>query len=664
MPNSEPEMPRGGHSLVGVDSSKLVVFGGASSNKFYGPEVHVLVFSGENTPTWRRFDSTDGPAPRCRHSAAFDGRSMKIFGGRGQHRTIFDDTWSWNCGSWRQLSGGPRPNARLDASMVAIGGSCVLFGGRNATTTFQDLWVLQQDLWTEPILLGDPPKPRFGNVLVPIDDRAIVVLGGTPVVENDEREAEEVDADKDSCLDALAASVFSSESEKTAGRSSLCDDVIRKKAATLDAMIRVHRAPHFFAVARPLDAKLLDLRNGCWRRHDFNVKKSPAFFIPNAASLGAGRAIVAGAEDGYVQPYIFNGGLWTSPSAKGTLREHEPRMRRLVCLRKHIHARKREVKDAARSVGVAKVEKNLCVVAADSTVVPEEDDYKGLLQIVEPPDATREACVAVLGMRVFVYGGFCMNKSGDATIHVLNLESEAEERDRHKVEFYDGLELARQQREAEDHRYAAHVAALASIALDSLAARRATEMAMMRNEEIRSCLPPLTEAPVVHFRHANREAIWLRWDAVERDATGRRVKRVKYVLSMARSREQPHKGNTFRHHRDKRKKDAEDQWSVVYVGEDPEYVVEGLGARDVFRGKKEQAVARDCWWYKFKLHTLGTEYGWDRATEQVIADWSQPSRPSRAISIRHRNAGENDTQNENEESTVIFEGVGRGQHYT
>ena len=96
-----------------------------------------------------------------------DGRSALLFGGR-DGTTVFGDLWSYDLGSdaWTELSPGAGPEARFGHEAVWVDGvGLVVFAGQSGATFFNDLWAYDPAAatWTELPGSGDVPVSRYGT---------------------------------------------------------------------------------------------------------------------------------------------------------------------------------------------------------------------------------------------------------------------------------------------------------------------------------------------------------------------------------------------------------------------------------------------------------------------------------------------------------------------
>lgn len=82
---------------------------------------------------------------------------------------------------WSELDGAGGPPAREDHTWTVVGdgSTALLFGGRDGSTVYGDLWAfdLQADAWTS-IETGGGPAARFGHEAVWVDGIGLVVFAG------------------------------------------------------------------------------------------------------------------------------------------------------------------------------------------------------------------------------------------------------------------------------------------------------------------------------------------------------------------------------------------------------------------------------------------------------------------------------------------------------
>ena len=119
-------------------------------------------------PAWASIDAA-GPAAREDHTWTVDpgGTTAYLFGGR-DGSTIFADLWAYDLGTdaWTELDSGSPPPGRFghEAAWVPDIG-LVVFAGQAGATFFNDLWAYDpaEDTWTSLPSQGDVPVARYGS---------------------------------------------------------------------------------------------------------------------------------------------------------------------------------------------------------------------------------------------------------------------------------------------------------------------------------------------------------------------------------------------------------------------------------------------------------------------------------------------------------------------
>jgi hypothetical protein len=123
------------------------------------------------TGEWARL-AVAGPAPAAREAHTWtvdpDGRIAYLFGGR-DGSTVFGDLWRFDLstGGWEELHpGGEKPPARFGQNAVwLVGKGLVVFAGQASSGFFNDLWLYDplSASWSELPAGGAPPIPRYGS---------------------------------------------------------------------------------------------------------------------------------------------------------------------------------------------------------------------------------------------------------------------------------------------------------------------------------------------------------------------------------------------------------------------------------------------------------------------------------------------------------------------
>jgi hypothetical protein len=106
------------------------------------------------------------PAARSHAAMSYLFNSLVLmFGGRGANGAVLGDTWYGGGSSWNPISTSNAPAAREGAAMAPSFGMVLLFGGRDAATTFGDTWAFQANSWL-PLPLGTTTPPaRYGHAM-------------------------------------------------------------------------------------------------------------------------------------------------------------------------------------------------------------------------------------------------------------------------------------------------------------------------------------------------------------------------------------------------------------------------------------------------------------------------------------------------------------------
>jgi hypothetical protein len=120
---------------------------------------------------WARL-AVVGPAPKARDAHTWtvdpDGRMAYLFGGR-DGSTVFGDLWRFDvsAGHWEELrTSGQAPSARFGQNAVWLPGKGLLvFAGQSSGGFFNDLWLYDpiSARWTKLPAGGAPPIPRYGS---------------------------------------------------------------------------------------------------------------------------------------------------------------------------------------------------------------------------------------------------------------------------------------------------------------------------------------------------------------------------------------------------------------------------------------------------------------------------------------------------------------------
>ena len=179
--------PRNGHAMA-FDTGKryAVLFGGRYSS---GPgedeplaDTWMLDSSGDD---WSDVTASGAPLPRYGHAMAFDPVNglVVMFGGRNES-DYFPDTWTFNTTtrSWTNRNPPTYPPARSGHSLAydAGSGTVLLFGGEDATRSYNDTWAynVSANTWTRKLLASGPSaRSEQAMTFDPGIDR-VVLFGG------------------------------------------------------------------------------------------------------------------------------------------------------------------------------------------------------------------------------------------------------------------------------------------------------------------------------------------------------------------------------------------------------------------------------------------------------------------------------------------------------
>jgi N-acetylneuraminic acid mutarotase len=171
-------------------NGKVVMFGGFNAMKWSSyNDTWTYNYS---TNIWHQATPiSQSPEARSDHSMAYDPNNGQIvlFGGTdmysGSSQKIINDTWTYNVssGSWAQKFPTFSPLSRYDQSMCydPSSGLIVLFGGVNAAgLTCQDTWTYDStaNTWTEQHPKISPPARVCAAMIADERDGTILLFGG------------------------------------------------------------------------------------------------------------------------------------------------------------------------------------------------------------------------------------------------------------------------------------------------------------------------------------------------------------------------------------------------------------------------------------------------------------------------------------------------------
>ena len=158
-----PESPcaRYGHCAVSLDDETMWVFGGRGTNGLYLNDTFLL-----NVPKTRGSGPPRGGLGDLGDDSAYS-MNTTFRSERVDKKKDKVGKPSWTPGEQIEC---PRPTPRTMAS-AAVCGSCVAgFGGCDAVGCVGSLWLysIVDRMWSELLVVGVPPKPRFGHSMLPL----------------------------------------------------------------------------------------------------------------------------------------------------------------------------------------------------------------------------------------------------------------------------------------------------------------------------------------------------------------------------------------------------------------------------------------------------------------------------------------------------------------
>lgn len=153
----------------------LVGFGGDQGGLIVPPDQTMLYDRG-----W--LHCAPATNPPLRHSAGLAWSNLNqqvlLFGGVYQGTIHRGDTWLWDGTDWQaqQPTQSPSPREGAVLAQDPLGG-VMLFGGRDATTTFGDQWHWNGSDWTPVVVSGPSPRQRAQHAYDPVRN-LVVTYGG------------------------------------------------------------------------------------------------------------------------------------------------------------------------------------------------------------------------------------------------------------------------------------------------------------------------------------------------------------------------------------------------------------------------------------------------------------------------------------------------------
>ncbi|XP_044161131.1 rab9 effector protein with kelch motifs isoform X1 [Bufo gargarizans] len=185
-PSGEAPSPRVGHTCLYVPASdaqgkgKVVIVGGADPGCCYS-DAHIInldTYEWDN-PGWKDL------LPRYEHAcftSASDPTTIWVFGGaeQAENRNSIQVIRPESC-SWKNPNvEGPCPSPRtFHTSCSAIGDKFYVFGGGEkgaepAADNKLHVFDTSSLTWTQPVISGNPPKPRHGHIITAVGTKLFI----------------------------------------------------------------------------------------------------------------------------------------------------------------------------------------------------------------------------------------------------------------------------------------------------------------------------------------------------------------------------------------------------------------------------------------------------------------------------------------------------------
>lgn len=175
-----------GHTATYDEKSALLyVFGGSKHKKWFS-DIHTL---DTKTMKWVALQTTGKAPVRAYHSCTLLHYELLVFGGVFPNPDPIPDgcsndvhIFNTNSNSWyKPIVNGAYPKARSGHSACLVDGFLYIFGGWDAPTCFNDLWVLDTGLMSFKQLdvAGDIPSPRsWHGTALSSNQQNIIIHGG------------------------------------------------------------------------------------------------------------------------------------------------------------------------------------------------------------------------------------------------------------------------------------------------------------------------------------------------------------------------------------------------------------------------------------------------------------------------------------------------------
>lgn len=159
----------------------ILMFGGSTTT---GSSFTAETWTYQNG-TWTQLSEPTSPTARYIAQMAYDpaDHAVILFSGYDLS-TCPNDTWSFSNGSWTQLAAsGPPARYRGDMAYDAKDGYMLLTGGSNhqQSVFYKDTWKFENDTWTDltALVTGTPPGVVRATMVWDAFDQELVLYGGT-----------------------------------------------------------------------------------------------------------------------------------------------------------------------------------------------------------------------------------------------------------------------------------------------------------------------------------------------------------------------------------------------------------------------------------------------------------------------------------------------------
>ena len=169
--------PRYGHTMVVINDTCILLFGGDQSSRAV---INELWAYNKDNSKWEKYPDGISPQERRRHAAAVLDGMMYIFGGEGA-TGLLDDIWKYDPSSntWTECTSGGAslPAERKTHSATTVGDKIYVGGGIDiGDTAVGDFWSYDPSTGDWEILL-DHPGPCAGHGALPFGGD-IYMFGG------------------------------------------------------------------------------------------------------------------------------------------------------------------------------------------------------------------------------------------------------------------------------------------------------------------------------------------------------------------------------------------------------------------------------------------------------------------------------------------------------